>query len=79
MDVLDELNNASQRFAAREGRSPRTWRELMIGERLRGVPLDPTGEPFVLDSTTGRIDVSRQSPLWPLPHDQPVAQPPAAK
>lgn len=70
MDVLDELNRASQRFTVRVGRPPQTWRDLVTGERLRGIPLDPSGTPFVLDPATGRIDLSRQSTLWPLPTDQ---------
>lgn len=79
MDVTDELNRASRRFAAREGRPPQTWRELVTGEGLRGIPLDPAGVPYVLDAATGRIDVSRESQLWPLPTDTPALQPPPAK
>ena len=56
-----------ERFKAREGRPPASWQELATAERLRGVPLDSTATPFVLDPATGRIDVSRQSTLWPLP------------
>lgn len=72
MDVLDLLNTAVARFTAREGRTPRDWRELINGERLRGVPLDPAGVPFVLDPASGRIGLSRESPLWPLPTDMPA-------
>lgn len=75
MDVLDELNRASRRFTAREGQPPRSWRELIAGERLRGVPVDPAGVPFVLDPATGRIDISPQSQLWPLPTAKPMPQP----
>lgn len=75
MDVLDELNRASQRYTAREGRPPQTGQELIRGERLRGIPLDPTGTPFVLDPATGRIDLSRQSTLWPLPANQAGSKP----
>lgn len=67
MDVVDELNRAAARFAARVGQPPRSWRELVAGERLRGIPLDPTGVPYELDPATGRIDVARKSVLWPLP------------
>ncbi|MDP2053518.1 MAG: hypothetical protein Q8L75_07785 [Acidobacteriota bacterium] len=75
MDVVDELNRAVQRFTAREGRPPRDWRELVVGERLRGIPLDPTGLPYALDPATGRADVSRESALWPLPA-APISGPP---
>lgn len=70
MDVVDELNKISQRFSARAGRAPRDWRELIAAERLRGVPLDATGVAYALDPATGRIDVSRQSTLHPLPWPQ---------
>lgn len=75
MDVVDELNRAVERFTTREGRPPRDWRELVVGERLRGIPLDPTGVPYALDPTTGRADVSRESALWPLPA-APISGPP---
>ncbi len=75
MDVVDELNRAAQRFTSREGRPPRNWRDLVVGERLRGIPLDSTGEPFEIDPATGRVDVSRRSALWPLPWPQREVRP----
>jgi len=71
MDVVDQLNLISQRFTSRTGRAPRDWRELIAGERMRGLPLDATGVPYALDPATGRIDVARESTLWPLPWPQP--------
>lgn len=73
MDAVDRLNEVSQRFLTRTGRPPRDWRELVAGERLRGLPLDSTGVPFEMDAG-GRIDVSPKSELWPLPWPPPVAQ-----
>ena len=70
LDVLDQLNGASQRFAAKHGHPPQTWDELVASERLRGIPLDPTGEPYFLDPATGHLTVSKSSSLWPLPTDQ---------
>ena len=67
MDTIDELTKVLQRFRDREGRMPRSWQELAAAERLRGNPVDPAGFPFVVDAQTGRIDVSKQSPMWPLP------------
>jgi tetratricopeptide (TPR) repeat protein len=66
MDIVDNLNQISQRFMTRTGRPPRDWSELVAGERLPGVPLDATGVPFVIDAD-GRVDVSEGSGLWPLP------------
>jgi hypothetical protein len=67
LDVIDQLNVAAGRFQAREGRPATSWPELVKGERLPGIPLDPTGTPFALDPATGRVGLSPQSPLWPLP------------
>ena len=67
MDAIDELTASLQRFTDREGRRPAAWQELVTAERLPGIPLDPAGVPFEVDSLTGKIGVSRQSPLWPLP------------
>ena len=63
-----------QRFKDREQRMPRTWQELVTAERLPGIPVDPAGVPLVVDTVTGRVDVSKQSPLWPLPAEPKVEQ-----
>ena len=73
MDTIDELASVLQRFRDREGRMPRSWQELVTAERLRGIPVDPAGFPFVVDAQTGRIDVSKQSPMWPLPAEPKTA------
>jgi len=75
MDVLDELNRRLERFTNREGRPPRDWREFATSEGLRGVPADPTGVPYVLNPETGRIEIARNSQLWPLPTDLPGLPP----
>lgn len=67
MDTIDRLTVILQRFREREGRMPKSWQELAAAERLRGIPVDPAGVPFVVDPNTGRVDVSSQSPMWPLP------------
>lgn len=72
MDAIDQLSASLQRFKDREGRMPRTWQELVTLERLPGIPVDPAGVPFVVDGVTGKVDVSRQSPLWPLPTEPKV-------
>ena len=69
MDMLEQLNLASQRFAQREGRPPRTGRELVDAAGLASVPVDPTGVPYLMDPATGRIGISKKSTLWPLPAD----------
>ncbi len=66
MDNVDELNRLVGLFTAREHRPPRDWREL-AREGVRVTPIDPTGMPYRLDTATGRVDIDRQSRLWPLP------------
>lgn len=70
MDAIDALTTAVQRFIEREHRAPRSWNELAQVERLPRMPVDPAGVAFSLDPS-GHIDLSRQSPLWPLPTESP--------
>lgn len=72
MDVVDQLNQLSQKFAVATGRPPRHWGELVAAEGMPGPPFDATEVPYALDARTGRIDVSRRSALWPLPWPSPA-------
>jgi hypothetical protein len=67
MDLLDQLNAIAERYADREGHVAQSWQALVAGERLRGIPLDPAGVPFVINPTTGRVGLAADSPLAPLP------------
>jgi tetratricopeptide (TPR) repeat protein len=67
MDVIDQLNFMVERFRQREQRLPKNVDELVIADRLRGMPVDDSGLPYVLNATTGKFDVHQKSPLWPLP------------
>jgi hypothetical protein len=67
MDAIDQLNARVDRYTARTGRPPGNWQELIAEEGLRRVPVDPTGEPLVIDPSTGRVTLSMRSGLWPLP------------
>jgi tetratricopeptide (TPR) repeat protein len=67
MDAIDELNKNTQQFIARRGRPPADWRELARDQRWRLLPTDPTGTPYTLDPATGKVDLSTNSTLWPLP------------
>lgn len=70
LDQIDQLARLVARFQTQTGRVPGSWGELVSMGLLPGVPLDSSGMPFVLDATTGVVDVSEQSPLWPLPIKQ---------
>lgn len=75
MDTIDMITAALQRFRERTGRMPQSWQELAAAERWRSIPVDPAGVPFVVDTTTGKVDVSKNSPMWPLP-SEPARIPP---
>lgn len=59
--VVDEevpkLESIVIRFKARFHRNPTSWRELISIGALPGVPLDPTGQPYILRAD-GRVLVS---------------------
>ncbi|HEX6163265.1 MAG TPA: hypothetical protein VFZ31_07865 [Vicinamibacterales bacterium] len=69
MDTIDMITAALQRFRERAGRMPQSWQELAVAERWRSIPVDPAGVPFVVDATTGKVDVSKNSAMWPLPSE----------
>jgi hypothetical protein len=69
IDAITALTPVLQRFIDREKRVPRSWEELAAAERLRSVPVDPTGMRFYFDPKAGYIDVSPKSTLWPLPRE----------
>ncbi len=45
------------------------WSVLMARGVLLGVPLDPARTPYAIDPATGRVSVSPQSPLFPMPQE----------
>jgi hypothetical protein len=71
LDALDQIDELSAMVdsARRSGVSaPWSW-PLLFQQGLRRVPIDPTGTPYVIDMNTGRVDIGRQSSLWPLPSE----------
>ncbi|MEW5984458.1 MAG: hypothetical protein AB1806_19075 [Acidobacteriota bacterium] len=71
MDALDQIDALAAvlvRYSNATGRPPGSWREVIVAGLLPGVPVDPTGVPYVLDaSRPGGVTVSRESRLFPLP------------
>lgn len=74
-DDIDQLIAAAQRFAQQTGRPPSSWSELIGAGFLAGVPVDPTGRPYVMDFASGTINVSSDSELYPLPGESLPAPP----
>ena len=71
LDGIDELRRLVDVFVDRTGERPRTWAQLVDAGLLRGRPVDPTGTPYLLNAEQGVIDLSRDSPLYPLPVEPP--------
>lgn len=76
MDRIDDLDRVVTRARAAGLDAPWGWAGLFERGFLTVVPVDPTGEPYQIDMTTGRVDVSRQSSLFPLPTTPPSSSPP---
>ena len=62
LDQVDMVQKVVNDFVAEKGHLPSGWDELG-----RGTPLDPTRVPFAYDPATGRVSLSPQSTLMPLP------------
>ena len=69
LDQLDELTARVDRARAAGVTAPWSWALLFQRGLLTGIPLDPVGTPYRINMTTGRVDVDRQSTLWPLPSE----------
>ncbi|MEZ5292137.1 MAG: hypothetical protein R2745_13710 [Vicinamibacterales bacterium] len=66
LDELDVLAGAARRYAQRTGRQPGSWQDLIAAGLLPGVPVDPTGLPYVLQPGVG-FGLDATSTLNPLP------------
>jgi len=71
VDAIRQLERLTAEYERRHGDPPATWDELVRDGALRGVPVDPAGHPFVLNPWWGTVTLAEDSPLWPLPVDNP--------
>jgi len=77
LDEIDALQRAVDAYATRTGTRPTEWTALARAGVLRGIPIDPTGEPYLLTSE-GKVRLSNASTLGPLPDESTSdARPPA--
>jgi hypothetical protein len=67
LDVIDRLQALVSNYERRTGQRVTTWQPLIAAGWLRGEPQDPKGTPFVIDAATGRVTISPDSKLYPLP------------
>ena len=74
LDQIDALQGASEAYAARTGAHARSWEQLVGAGVIAGIPVDPTGTPYLLEADTGDIGLGPTSKLHPLP-TEPAAAP----
>ena len=74
LDQIDVLTGIVDEFIAHTERPPRSWGELAAAGKVGGLPLDPSGTPYILEPETGDVRVAPDSKLWPLP-TEPAAAP----
>jgi tetratricopeptide (TPR) repeat protein len=75
LDAIDALAAQAKAYAARTGTWPASWGVLARAGYLRGMPLDPTGVPYVLDGAARAVTLSPESRLNPLPVGPRAARP----
>ena len=75
MDEIDLYAEAVEVFILREGRVPASWQDLVTAGAATQRPVDPMGYPYLLDAGSGKVSVSPQSPLFPLPDEPPGTMP----
>jgi len=67
LDEMDVLTETALAFKERSGSFPESWDALIESGYLDGVPQDPSGTPYLLNSRRERVQVSRGSPLAGVP------------
>jgi hypothetical protein len=75
MDQIDQLQTVVQRYRMRTGRSAQSWTDLAGAGLLRGIPVDPSSTPYVLNAETGTVTVAQSSALFPMPGMMPAESP----
>jgi tetratricopeptide (TPR) repeat protein len=68
LDDMDKFDAAIRRVPRSPGERY-SWSLLVRRGLVRGIPADPTGVPLVLDPDTGRVTVSPNSTLFPMPDE----------
>lgn len=69
LDALDQIDqlNAAVAQTPKPADEPYTWAWFTRARGFQGVPVDPSGSPYVLDPATGQVTVAESSLLFPLP------------
>ena len=67
LDAIDELTLIVEAFDERTGHFPLSWNELVTARLLAEIPVDPTGEAYVLNPRDKKVELSEVSFLAGLP------------
>jgi hypothetical protein len=67
MAAIDQLQQQVDAYTRAHQQPPARWSDLNPGGPRDAVPVDPAGVPFEFNSATGRVVLSANSPLFPLP------------
>jgi tetratricopeptide (TPR) repeat protein len=68
LDQMDELDALLTRFPPLAG-EPQSWEALLRRRILVRRPVDPAGAPYLINPETGRVTISPQSSLFPMPDE----------
>jgi tetratricopeptide (TPR) repeat protein len=79
IDQIAELQRRVMEYERRFGDPPPTWDDMLQTGYLSGVPVDqegrpvdPEGFPYLLNKWWGDVTINADSPLWPLPTENPA-------
>ena len=70
IDQIFQLEQLTAQYARRFGDPPLSWEQMIRAGALNRIPVDPAGHPYML-RPGGEVTVSDESPMSPLPTDQP--------
>jgi hypothetical protein len=68
LDQMDQLDAMLARYRSDVG-VPTGWPDLIRARWIPGVPVDPSGHPYVINTTWSTTRLSPESPLNPLPEE----------
>jgi len=74
MDGIDRTQKLVDEFTRQTGAPPVNWSAVARARLIPGIPIDPARVPFEL--VEGRVQLSRRSPLFPLPEEPKKNGPP---
>lgn len=67
LDQMDALRDVLERYETATGRAPASWQELIAAGYLKSLPFDPTGAPYVLQTSPLDVTLSEDTELGVLP------------